>query len=58
MYQNRLDTIVDIIKLQNNRLNNNVIETKPTILLKHKKIFPESKEKSYDIVKSKNDLVL
>ena len=33
MYQNRLDTIVNIIELQNSRLNNNIIETKPTILL-------------------------
>lgn len=33
MYQNRLDTIVNIIGLQNSRLNNNIIETKPTILL-------------------------
>ena len=33
MYQNRLDTIVNIIRLQNSRLNNNIIETKPTILL-------------------------
>ena len=36
MYQNRLDTIVNIIELQNSRLNNNIIETKPTILLEHK----------------------
>lgn len=64
MYQNRLDTIVNIIKLQNSRLNSNVIETKPTILLEHKETLPESKEESYDydeyeIVKSKNkdDLV-
>lgn len=33
MYQNRLDTIVNIIELQNSRLNNNSIETKPTISL-------------------------
>ena len=36
MYQNRIDTIVNIIELQNSRLNNNVIETKPTVLLEHK----------------------
>ena len=41
MYQNRLDTIVNIIKLQNSRLNNNIIETKPIILLKHKNILPD-----------------
>lgn len=35
MYQNRLDTIVNIIELQNSKLNNNIIETKPTILLEH-----------------------
>ena len=39
MYQNRLDTIVNIIELQNSRLNNNIIETKPTILLEHKVTF-------------------
>ena len=27
MYQNRLDTIVNIIELQNSKLNNNIIET-------------------------------
>lgn len=48
MYQNRLDTIINIIKLQNSGLNNNVIKTKPTILLKHKETFPESEEESYD----------
>ena len=65
MYQNRLDTIVNIIELQNSRLNNNVIETNPTILLEHKETLPESEEESYDfeeyeIVKSKSndDLVL
>lgn len=66
MYQNRLDTIVNIIELQNGRLNNNNnnIETKPTILLEHKETLHEP-EKSYDyeeyeIVKTKNedDLVL
>ena len=36
MYQNRLDTIVNIIELQNSRLNNNGMETKPTILLELK----------------------
>ena len=47
------------------RLNNNVIETKPTILLEHKETLPEPEEESYDyeeyeIVKPKNkdDLVL
>lgn len=65
MYQNRLDTIVNIIELQNSRLNNIVIETEPTILLEHKETLPEPEEESYDyeeyeIVKSKNkdDLVL
>ena len=65
MYQNRLDTIVNIIELQNSRLNNKVIEAKPTILLEHKEISLESEEESYDyeeyeIVKPKNkdDLVL
>ena len=65
MYQNRLDTIVNIIELQNSRLNNNVIETKPTILLEHTETLPEPKEESYDyeeyeIVKpqNKDDLVL
>ena len=65
MYQNRLDTIVNIIELQNSRLNNNVIETKPFILLEHKESLPELEEESYDyeeyeIVKPKNkdDLVL
>lgn len=48
MYQNRLDTIVNIIELQNSRLNNNVIETKSIMLLE------------YEIVKfkDKDDLVL
>lgn len=59
MYQNRLDTIVNIIELQNSRLNNIVIETEPTILLEHKETLPEPEEESYDyeeyeIVKSKN----
>ena len=65
MYQNRIDTIVNIIELQNSRLNNYVIETKLTILLEHKKSLPELEEESYDyeeykIVKTKNkdDLVL
>lgn len=65
MYQNRLDTIVNIIELQNIRLNNNVIKTKPTILLKHKETLPEQEEESYDyeeyeIIKHKKqrDLVL
>lgn len=65
MYQNRLDTIVNIIELQNRRLNNNIIETKPTILLEHNETLPEPEEKSYDyeeyeIVKpqNKDDLVL
>lgn len=59
MYQNRLDAIVNIIELQNSRLNNIVIETEPTILLEHKETLPEPEEESYDyeeyeIVKSKN----
>ena len=65
MYQNRLDTIVNIIELQNSRLNNNIIETKPTILLEHKETLSEPEEESYnyeeyEIVKFKNkdDLVL
>lgn len=65
MYQNRLDTIVNIIELQNSRLNNNIIETKSTILLEHKETLPEPKDESYDyedyeIVKHRNkdDLVL
>ncbi|MBQ9853780.1 MAG: site-specific integrase [Bacilli bacterium] len=63
MYQNRLDTIVNIIELQNSRLNNNVIETKPTILLEHKETLPEEESydyEEYEIVKPKNkdDLVL
>ena len=65
MYQNRLDTIVNIIELQNSRLNNNVIESKPTILLEHNETFPELEEepydyKEYEIAKPKNedDLVL
>lgn len=65
MYQNRLDTIVSIIELQNNRLNDNVIETKPTILLEHKETLPDLEEESYnyeedEIIKTKNkdDLVL
>ena len=65
MYQNRLDTIVNIIELQNSKLNNNVIETKPTILLEHKDTLPAPEEESYDydeyeIVRAKNkdDLVL
>ena len=65
MYQNRLDTIDNIIKLQNSKLNNNVIDTRPTILLEHKETTPKLEEESYDyeeykIVKTKNkdDLVL
>ena len=65
MYQNRLDTIVNIIELQNSRLNSNVIETKPPILLEHKKTLPEPEEESYDYEeyetvkpKDKDDLVL
>ena len=65
MYQNKLNTIVNIIELQNSRLNNNVIETKPTILLEHKETFPKpggegGDYEEYEIVKSKNkdDLVL
>lgn len=59
MYQNRLDTIVSIIELQNNRLNDNVIETKPTILLEHKETLPDPEEESYnyeedEIIKTKN----
>lgn len=63
MYQNRLDTIINIIELQNSKLNNNIIETKPTILLEDKETLPE--EESYDYEKyemvkpkSKDDLVL
>lgn len=65
MYQNRLDTIVNIIELQNSKLNNNVIETNPTILLEHKETPPELTDESYnneeyEIVKAKgkDDLVL
>lgn len=65
MYQNRLNTIVNIIELQNSKLNNNVIETNPTILLEHKEMPPELTDESYnneeyEIVKpkSKDDLVL
>lgn len=66
MYQNRLDTIVNINELQSSRLNNNVIETKPTIILEHKDTtLPGPEEESYDydeyeIVRAKNkdDLVL
>ena len=63
MYQNRLDTIVNIIELQNSKLNN-IIETKPTILLEHKKTLPKPEEsydyEEFEIVKpkSKDDLVL
>ena len=42
MYQNRVDTIVNITELQNNRLNNNVIETKP--ILEPKETLPATKE--------------
>lgn len=48
MYQNRLDTIVNIIELQNSRLNNNVIETKPPILLEHKETIHKLEKESYD----------
>lgn len=66
MYQNRLDTIVNIIELQNSKLNNNVIETKPIILLEHKETLSEKESynygnyEKYKIVKPKNkdDLVL
>jgi len=63
MYQNRLDTIVNIIELKNSKLNNNVIDTRPTILLEHKETFPKPEEcnyKEYEIVKvkDKDDLVL
>ncbi len=64
MYQNRLDTIINIIELQNSKLNNNVLETKPTILLEHKETTHELEEESdyeeYKMVKpkSKDDLVL
>ena len=65
MYQNRLDTIVNIIELQNSKLNNNIIESKPTILLEHKETTPKPEEESYDYeeyeiarFKSKDDLVL
>lgn len=65
MYQNRLDTIVNIIELQNSKLDNNIIETKPTILLEHKDTLPEPEEESYDYeeykmvkTKDKDDLVL
>ena len=44
MYQNRVNTIVNITELQNNRLNNNVIETKHTILLELKETLPATKE--------------
>lgn len=46
MYQNRLDTIVNIIELQNSRLNNSVIETKPTTLLERKDTLPDPEEES------------
>lgn len=57
MYQNRLDTIVNIIELQNSKLNNNVIETKPTILLEDKETLPEEESydyEKYEMVKPKN----
>ncbi len=64
MYQNKLDTIVNIIELQNSKLNNNIIETKSTILLEHKETIPEPGEESYDYeeyeivkLKNKDDLV-
>lgn len=60
MYQKRLDTIVNIIELQNSRLNNSVIETKPTTLLERKDALPDLEEESYnyeeyEIVKAKNE---
>lgn len=55
MYQNRLDIIVNIIELQNSRLNNNVIETKSTMLLEHKETLPDSEEESYDYKEYKID---
>lgn len=59
MYQNRLDTIVNIIELQNSRLNNNVVETKPTILLEHKETLHKPEEsydyEEYEIIKHKNE---
>lgn len=65
MYQNRLDTIVNIIELQNSKLDNNIIETEPAILLEHNETLSKPEEKLYDyekyeIVKpqSKDDLVL
>ena len=68
MYQNRLDTIVNIIELQNSKLNNNVIETNPTFLLEHKETLSEESYnyynyedyEEYKIVnpKNKDDLVL
>ena len=66
MYQNRLDTIVNIIELQNSKLNNNVIETKSIILLEHKETLSEKESYNYEnyekykIVKpqNKDDLVL
>ena len=63
MYQNRLDTIVNIIEHQNSKLNNNVIDTRPTILLEHKETLSEEElydYEKYEMVKpkSKDDLVL
>lgn len=57
MYQNRPDTIVNIIELQNSKLNNNVIETKSTILLEDKETLPEEESydyEKYEMVKPKN----
>ena len=48
MYQNRLDTIVNIIELQNSKLDNNIIETKPTILLEHKETLSEEESYNYE----------
>ena len=48
MYQNRLDTIVNIIELQNSKLNNNVIETKSIILLEHKETLSEKESYNYE----------
>mgnify|MGYP006864625071 CR=1 FL=1 len=55
--------LVNIIELQNSKLNNNVIDTRPTILLEHKDTLPEVESydyEKYEMVKpkSKDDLVL
>ena len=57
-------SVVNIIELQNSKLNNNVIETRPTILLEHKETHDPEEElydyEEYEIVRSKDkdDLVL